>query len=878
MLILGQDRAFLFFCLLLCISICIPLPLIPSFSWGAEIVLPASALDRNTLVQARYRTDAPATGRGTLTVTWTDVYGRLIEQRAIPVNLRRGSEVVFALDLRRAVAMRNRLTAWLSLAGDPKSARGPHEEQAETWFIARPPQPAWWDYQIVMWQPQTAEQYATLKKIGITAGAVVYRNSGQAPLDALLQNDLRWYVENIATDFYSAYHRVLPDRPKNWKFLEAKRLYEKDPSSTEAFRRDPSLSDPEWLTAIGERLAAVARSNAAYRPLFYNLGDEPGIADLSAFWDFDYSLHSLAGFRAWLAARYGTLTALNRQWGSAFGSWEAVTPDRTTEAMRRTDQNFSSWSNFKEWMDVAFARALQVGTEAVHSVDPAAYVAIEGAQQPGWGGYDYARLSAVLDVIEPYNIGGNVDLVRSLNPRTILLTTANAQGPREKHRVWRELLHGSRGLILWDARSEFVRADGRLGPRGLDAEPYFTEIRRGTGALVINTERSPAPIAVLYSPRSLRMEWMEEQRPKGEAWAKRSASSDEDGPLRWRRESLSRLLEDLGRPYRFVTAEEVERGDLAKRGYRVLILSHALSLGDQEARAVQTFVEQGGVLMADGVPGVYDEHGRRLSTSRLPDFFGPPIVGLFTERRFGRGRAIYVNADMTRYSQDRLTAQEPELYRTMGRILESALGAPEFRITGPLGQPVIGVETQAFQNGAVTLLAIQSNPELALADIGSTDGASNKRFESARSLQVTWRGERFVSSVRAAKALGKRTRLSIDLDPYEPVLLTLSPQPLPRLNVTGPRQLHPGDTGVYRLSLEGSPAAVHVVRVDVVDPAGRRVPHYSGNLIAPRGRASLTLPLALNDPAGKWTLQATDVLSGQVRTWVLDVTTKTEAR
>src|SRR5215813_12004775 len=850
----------------------------PSVAWSGEIVLPAPALDRDAQIQARYRIDAPSTGRGTLIVTWTDVYNRLIEQRAIPVDLRGGSDVAFPLDLRRAVAMRNRLTVRLSLAADPKGGGVAREEQTETSFIARPTGQAWWDYQIIMWQAQTAEQYATLKKIGVTAGAAVYRSSEQAPPEALIQNDMRWYVENIATDFYSAYHRLLPDRPKNWKFLEAKRLYEKNPSSKETFKRDPSLSDPEWLTAIGERLAASARSNAAYRPLFYNLGDEPGIADLSAFWDFDYSPHSLAGFRAWLAARYGTLAALNRQWGSAFESWEAVTPDSTTEAMRRTDQNFSSWSNFKEWMDEAFARALQVGTEAVHSVDPAAYVAIEGAQQPGWGGYDYARLSAVLDVIEPYNIGSNVELIRSLNPRTIVLTTANAQGPRERHRVWRELLHGSRGLILWDATSEFVRSDGRLGPRGLDAEPYFTEIRRGTGALVINTERSPAPIAVLYSPRSLRMEWMEEQRPEGGAWAKRSASSDEDGPLRWRRESLSRLLEDLGRPYRFVTSEDVERGDLAKRGYRVLILSHALSLGDREAQAVRSFVEHGGVVVADGTPGMYDEQGRRLSTPRLVDLFGPPTVGLLTERRFGRGRAIYMNADVTRYVRDRLMVQEPELHRTMGRILESALGAPEFRITDPSDRPVIGVEIQALRNGAVTLLAIQSNPELALADIGSAEGASNTRFEAARSLQVAWRGDRFVFNVRAAKALGKRTRITIDLDPYEPMLLALSRQPLPRLSVNGPRQLRRGDIGAYRVSLEGSPAAVHVVRMDVVDPSGRRVPQYSGNLIAPRGRARMTLPLALNDPTGKWTLQVTDVLSGQTHTSVIDVPAKTDAR
>ncbi len=850
--------------------LCVGFVILPSAVWGGEIVLPAPALDRDTRIQARYRIDVPATGRGTLTVTWTDVYDRLIERRAIPVDFRGGSDVAFSLDLRRAVAMQNRLTAQLSLAGDAKAARGAREEQVETSFIARPTRQGWWDYQIIMWQSQTAEQYATLKRIGVTAGAVVYRNSTQTPRKAFLQNDLRWYVENIATDFYSAYHRLLPDRPKNWKFLEAKQLHEKDPSSKEAFKRDPSLSDPGWLTAIGERLAAVARSNAPYRPLFYNLGDEPGIADLSAFWDFDYSPHSLAGFRAWLRGRYGMLAALNRQWGSNYGSWDAVMPDGTTEAMQRADENYSSWSNFKEWMDVAFARALQVGANAVHSVDPAAYVAIEGAQQPGWGGYDYARLDTVLDVIEPYNIGGNVELIRSLNPRTIILTTANAEGPREKHRVWRELLHGSRGLILWDAKSEFVRSDGRLGTRGLDAEPYFTEIRRGLGGLVINSGRPPTPIAVLYSPRSLRLEWMEEQRAKGEAWTKRSASSDEDGPLRWRRESKARLLEDLGRPYRFVTSEELERGDLLERGYRVLILSHAISLTEQEAQGLQAFVEQGGVLMTDGVPGVYDEHGRRLLSPRLSDFFGPPITGLITERRFGRGRAIYLNADMTRYSRDRLLTSEPELHRIVGRILESALGAPEFRVTDPSGRPVIGVEVQAFRNGGVTMLAIQSNPELALSDMGSTD-MSNKRFEVPRPLTVTWPGERFVSDVRMATTLGKRTRLSFDLDPYEPTILALSPQPLPGLTVTGPPRLRRGATGVYHLSLESSPAAVHVFRVDVVDPSGRRVPHYSGNLMGPRGSARATLPLALNDPAGKWKLQVSDVLSGQTRVSVIDV-------
>ena len=53
--------------------------------------------------------------------------------------------------------------------------------------------------------------------------------------------------------------------------------------------RDPSLSDPDWQKKIRDRLTETVRAHRVHRPLFYNLGDEPGIADLSAFWDFDYS-------------------------------------------------------------------------------------------------------------------------------------------------------------------------------------------------------------------------------------------------------------------------------------------------------------------------------------------------------------------------------------------------------------------------------------------------------------------------------------------------------------------------------------------------------------------------------------------------------------
>src|SRR4030095_6317550 len=158
------------------LSLCLLLATVPLPAWSGEIILPSSALDRDARVQAHYETELPWTGKGQLTITWTDVYGRLIEQRTIPFKLRDTTKVPFLLDLRRAVAMRNTLAVRFSFMGVGKrGAQDRRDELAEISFIARPPDRTWWDYQIIMWQTRTAEQYAALKTLRATARAAGYR-------------------------------------------------------------------------------------------------------------------------------------------------------------------------------------------------------------------------------------------------------------------------------------------------------------------------------------------------------------------------------------------------------------------------------------------------------------------------------------------------------------------------------------------------------------------------------------------------------------------------------------------------------------------------------------------------------------------------------
>ncbi len=194
--------------------------------------------------------------------------------------------------------------------------------------------------------------------------------------------------------------------------------------------------------------------------------------------------------------------------------------------MKRTDSNYTSWSDFKEFMDVAYAAALKIGNDAVWSVDPYAYVGIGGGQMPGWGGYDYARIAKSLTAIEPYDIGNNIEILRSLNPQMAVLTTAFQTGVWERHRVWYEFLHGNRGLVIWDDKSAFVNADGSLGPRAQEVSDYYKELRSGLGGQIVSSQRLADRIAIHYSQPSMRVEWMIAQRPHGERWVQRTSSAE----------------------------------------------------------------------------------------------------------------------------------------------------------------------------------------------------------------------------------------------------------------------------------------------------------------------------------------------------------------
>ena len=65
-----------------------------------------------------------------------------------------------------------------------------------------------------------------------------------------------------------------------------------------------------------------------------------------------------------------------------------------------------------------------------------------------------------------------------------------------------------------------------------------------------------------------------------------------------------------------------------------------------------------------------------------------------------------------------------------------------------------------------------------------------------------------------------------------------------------------------RILASSKEKAVHAVNLQVFDPTGMAVKVYSGPILIRDGQGRGEIVLALDDPPGKWTLKATEAVSG----------------
>jgi hypothetical protein len=689
-------------------------------------------------------------------------------------------------------------------------------------------------------------------------------------------------------------------------YLVKKELFRRT-KDTRFLVRNPSFDDPlvlERLFALGR---TAAREKAVYNMDYYFVGDEGSLGSYDDPVDFCWGEHTLAGFRKWLREQYGSLDALNREWESAFADWDAVRP-LTTEAARQ-EGRFAPWADHRTYMEVSFARAYATVRAGVREGDPDGHIALSGTQVTSpWDGCDWYRLDGIVDDFLSYSGGNQWDIHRSFarpGARIGFWTGYGRRGAAVKHEVWTAALQGVlHPQLFWSP--SILNPDLTFSASGRDLGAVFRALRfEGIGRLLMEAERLDDGVAVHYSMPSVHAAGILDQHPREEAKAGgRSFPAARDGWVS--------LLDDLGLSFRFVATPQVEAGAL--RSKRVFVLPYSTALSDREVAEIRQFVEEGGVLLADAAPGIFDEHVAWRDTGALDPLFGvaappprtrgasaprargpvrltaegralglraPELAGLealegpvrtgagralarvgtadvAVVNRVGRGRTLYLNALLDHEGASR------DAWRPLVRAVLADAGLwPAVSVVDPSGRPVPRVRVARYRLGEHEVVALLSG-DLDVRTSFGRDGVTV--YEDAREGRVVRRKVDVllpraarVTNARTGEALGETDRLRTTLTAGDALVLTLGP-PRPELRLEGPAVARRGTAASFTVT--ASAPGKRLLRWHVWGPGGAFLPEYARITVEDGPRATFVVPSALSDPAGEYRLRVTDVLSG----------------
>ena len=643
--------------------------------------------------------------------------------------------------------------------------------------------------------------FQRLREMGINTGMV----HGDGAIQPLLDAKMPYYVENMVNKGLCLKWN---SGVKDWdKMVTAW----KDKRDEAGLVREYGLDDPAWRASARKQMQDLVRKNMANQPLAYDIRDELSTTISANPFDYDFSPTALAAFRKWLQTRYADLAALNTEWETTFATWDDAKPFTTDQIKNRmasgdaiprgkpdwqavqrlkfdpvearkkpTAWNLAPWCDHRTFMDVSLAGALDDIRQAAHALDPHTPVGIEGTQMPSaFGGYDLWRLSQVLDWVEPYDIGNAREIFGSFMPGKPILTTVGEQDARAaKRRLWHLLLEGDKGCIVWWSEDCIDwKSDGyALTPRAKAMAPVLTEMQSPLARLFLRAEREIDPIAIHYSQASIQVNWLLESIEDGSTWLRRFSSYEAaHNKMAKRRQAWVKLLQDAGYTPRFISTEQIERGEL--KGLRVLIASNSLALTDAEASAIEQFYSATGAdrfLMGSGDFGEFDAHGRLREAPlgiRAPiTRAGEPATWLYHRRQDG-SRSAASPLDLS------------EWVKTRAELSQEAEVLPFAEIAKAVPSPVTvpreaSIRTHRYRLGKARLLAFERNIVWQMGEDLKQQGG-NEALEKPVSFDARLAKAAHVYDLRTSKYLGHTDRIPVALDPWQPSLFALLPEKLP---------------------------------------------------------------------------------------------------
>ncbi|MHB8996119.1 MAG: beta-galactosidase [Armatimonadota bacterium] len=466
-----------------------------------------------------------------------------------------------------------------------------------------------------------------------------------------------------------------------------------------------------------------------------------------------------------------------------------------------------------------------------------------------------------------------------------------------RYEPWWLALHGSRGVSYY-ATVSMDEAKGRswcLIYPTLSYTPYsqavketLPDLREGCGKLLMDYKREQPKVAILWSHPSMLTAWCESTSDEAGEPNEREGT---DAYGLWNVEALNfrQHLNELQLDYQYVAPEQILKGDVLKQ-HPLLILPVTVALEAALVEKLEAYLQAGGVVVGDIRCLRTDEHGRPDAAGALERIFGVRRLGKFdygktlvTVKESGekldlRGKAIdlYAREALQPTGATPLAAHatgEPALLvmnHSKGASLYLNFALPKYDVT--IRELMKQIVARAGISREVTVENDKADaPPRCWERNTFTRGPlsvhafirDHRRCQDSDPVTIDFGGRSHVYDMRARKYVGQVTATQAVVAPGGTALYACLPYKVIDLQVKTPARVKAGQPlSLTALVQAAGKHGDHVLHVELIDPQGQSPLPYRSNQLAPGGKLDLTVPLALNDQPGTWTVKVRDVLTG----------------
>lgn len=621
-----------------------------------------------------------------------------------------------------------------------------------------------------------------------------------------------------------------------------------------------------------------------------------------------YSEYCLKDFRKYLQERYVSLDNLNKEWNTDFKSWDAVMPVQSEEVDIKNKNNMARWLDHKIFMNRVFAfNSVGLTKKYIQEIVPGSKVGMSGTQNPGFS-YDWSQLMKVIDFLASYG-GIQTDLIHSFSlPGTISGQWCGGYVPAhqvreeyERSMPWAGIFMDSNAYMFYHGSGGTCFYGDLSVSKNLQiVSEELRELKGGTAKMLLSAKSEEVQTAIFHSQASM------------------FAAMETVGYEFWGNSLLSwkTLLNDLKYNFCFINEEELEKGGLDNKKFKLLILPAALCISPAQTENICKFVSNGGLVIADFGTGYFDGSGKRVANKKLDALFGvdrqnsmleigsceehikataefgiPGTVmkiwtgeknfklaggknladsnlrdiPLMVQNKFGKGGSFLLNTPINWYKDVKLGGAGGELTQASTgpqKLSESLRNIVSGILTHSDMQPLCKITVAGKTYPCATVFK-QDGPVKYFGLIKESIEKNIIDVSAAVEASVALPFKAHIYNVRNGSYIGYTDKFQTRIIPALAQLYALLPYKVTGIELNCKDEYARGEEPEIQVKMmvsEGK-SGPHVMHLELQDPSGKTVPCYSQNIHLADGTGTLKFQFAYNDQPGKWKLTVRDVAS-----------------